>query len=91
MKPTILIVDDDDAIRTQTKWALTADYEVYLAEDRKRAVEVFTTTRPAVTLLDLGLPPRPNDPDEGLTALSEMLAVDNTAKIIGQDSRRRSK
>ncbi|HEX5491527.1 MAG TPA: PEP-CTERM-box response regulator transcription factor [Candidatus Udaeobacter sp.] len=91
MKPTVLIVDDDDAIRTQTKWALTAEYEVYLAEDRKRAVEVFTSTRPAVTLLDLGLPPRPNDPDEGLTALSDMLAVDNTAKIIvisGQSEKR---
>jgi two-component system NtrC family response regulator len=91
MKPTVLIVDDDEAIRTQTKWALTADYEVYLAEDRKRAVEVFTSTRPAVTLLDLGLPPRPNDPDEGLTALSDMLAVDNTAKIIvisGQSEKR---
>jgi two-component system NtrC family response regulator len=91
MKPTVLIVDDDDAIRTQTKWALTAEYEVYLAEDRKRAVDVFTSTRPAVTLLDLGLPPRPNDPDEGLTALSDMLAVDNTAKIIvisGQSEKR---
>jgi two-component system NtrC family response regulator len=91
MKTTVLIVDDEDAIRTQTNWALTAEYEVYLAEDRKRAVEVFTSTRPAVTLLDLGLPPRPNDPDEGLTALSDMLAVDNTAKIIvisGQSEKR---
>ena len=91
MKPTVLIVDDDEAIRTQTRWALSSEYEVCLAEDRRRAVEVFTSNRPAVTLLDLGLPPRPNDPDEGLAALSDMLAVDNTAKIIvisGQSEKR---
>lgn len=91
MKPTVLIVDDDEAIRTQTKWALNQDYDVCLAEDRRGAVEAFTATPPAVTLLDLGLPPRPNDPDEGLATLSDMLAIDNSAKIIvisGQSEKR---
>jgi two-component system, NtrC family, response regulator len=91
MKPTVLIVDDDEAIRTQTKWALNQDYHVCVAEDRTAAVGAFSTTPPAVTLLDLGLPPRPNDPDEGLATLSEMLAIDNTAKIIvisGQSEKR---
>ena len=59
-KPTLLIVDDDEDIRTQMKWALAADYEVVTAEDRPGAVATFTSSRPAVTLLDLGLPPRPN-------------------------------
>ena len=44
MKPTVLIVDDDEAIRTQTKWALNQDYDVCLAEDRRGAVEAFTAT-----------------------------------------------
>jgi two-component system NtrC family response regulator len=35
-----------------------------------------------VTLLDLGLPPRPNDPDEGLALLSAILATDPLAKVI---------
>jgi two-component system, NtrC family, response regulator len=35
-----------------------------------------------VTLLDLGLPPRPNDPDEGLAVLSAILALDPLAKVI---------
>jgi two-component system NtrC family response regulator len=35
-----------------------------------------------VTLLDLGLPPRPNEPQEGLNALSEILGFDSTAKVI---------
>jgi two-component system NtrC family response regulator len=44
-----------------------------------------------VTLLDLGLPPRPNDPDEGLEVLSAVLALDPLAKVIvvsGQGDKR---
>ena len=82
MKPKLLIVDDDEAIRTQMKWALGEDYEVHFAEDRKAAVESFEAHSPAVTLLDLGLPPCPNECDEGLAVLSDILAIDNTAKVI---------
>ena len=82
MKPKILIVDDDEAIRTQMKWALSEQYEVHFAEDRKAAVEAFEVNSPAVTLLDLGLPPRPNECDEGLEVLSDILAIDNMAKVI---------
>jgi len=82
MKPRILIVDDDEAIRTQMKWALSEHYEVHFAEDRKAATEAFEANSPAATLLDLGLPPRPNESDEGLAVLSDILAIDNTAKVI---------
>ena len=82
MKPKLLIVDDDEAIRAQMKWALGEDYEVHFAEDRKAAVESFEAHSPAVTLLDLGLPPCPNECDEGLAVLSDILAIDNTAKVI---------
>ena len=82
MKPILLIVDDDEAIRTQMKWALNQDYDVCFAEDRRSAVEGFQANSPAVTLLDLGLPPHPNECDEGMAVLSEILAIDNTAKVI---------
>src|SRR5215813_7495388 len=82
MKPRILIVDDDEAIRTQMKWALGEEYEVYFAQDRPEALEAFETNSPVVTLLDLGLPPRPNECDEGLAVLSDILAIDSTAKVI---------
>ncbi len=64
------------------KWSLNNDYDIVSAEDRAGALEAFRRTKPAATLLDLGLPPRPNDADEGLAALSELLAIDETAKII---------
>ena len=82
MKHRLLIVDDDEEIRTQMKWALSQDYEILLAEDRAKAIEVFKAERPGVTMLDLGLPPSPNDPEEGLAALSAILGLDRTAKVI---------
>jgi len=91
MKPHLLIVDDDEAIRTQMKWSLSEDYEIYFAQDRQEAVDAFEANSPAVTLLDLGLPPHPNECDEGMAVLSDLLAIDNTAKVIiisGQGEKR---
>jgi two-component system NtrC family response regulator len=82
MKPVVLIVDDDDEIRTQMKWTLGEDYEILQAADRRSALEAFRPARPEVVLLDLGLPPHPAAPDEGLAALSEMLTLDRLAKIV---------
>ena len=81
-KTRLLIVEDDEDIRTQMKWALGNDYEVFTAGDRAGALAAFTADRPAVTLLDLGLPPRPNEPEEGLAVLSAVLALDPLAKVI---------
>jgi two-component system NtrC family response regulator len=90
-KTKLLIVDDDEDIRNQMKWALCSDYDLVTAGDRAGALAAFTAARPAVTLLDLGLPPRPNDPDEGLEVLSAVLALDPLAKVIvvsGQSDKR---
>ena len=81
-KTKMLIVDDDEDICTQMKWALRNDYEPLIAADRVSALAAFTEHRPTVTLLDLGLPPRPNEPDEGLAALSAVLALAPLAKVI---------
>ncbi|MEO7724421.1 MAG: PEP-CTERM-box response regulator transcription factor, partial [Chthoniobacterales bacterium] len=82
MNPKLLLVDDDEEIRTQMKWALAADYQIFAAGDRPEAVAVWRQEQPAVTLLDLGLPPKPNDPAEGLATLDEILAIEAAAKVI---------
>src|SRR5580692_4443467 len=82
MKPTLLIVDDDEEIRTQMRWALAQDYEILLAQDRPSALEQFRAAKPAVVLLDLGLPPHPGSPEEGLAALSELMAADAATKVV---------
>jgi two-component system, NtrC family, response regulator len=82
MNPKLLIIDDDEEIRTQMKWALTQEYEIFLAEDRASALQTFQEHRPTVLLLDLGLPPNPGTPEEGLTTLSEVISLDKFVKII---------
>ncbi len=82
MKPTLLIIDDDEDIRTQMKWALTDEYEIFLAEDRGSGLQLFQDSHPAVVLLDLGLPPNPGDPTEGLATLSDLLAAERSLKVI---------
>lgn len=81
-KAKLLIVDDDEEIRTQMKWALSDGYEVVAASDRAEALEVWRSAHPDVTLLDLGLPPKPNEPGEGLATINEILALNPAAKII---------
>ncbi len=81
-KPKILVVEDDEAIRTQMKWALTHDYDVYLAHDSSSAMEAMKTRLPQLITLDLGLPPNPEDTTEGLKTLSAILQFDPLAKVI---------
>jgi two-component system NtrC family response regulator len=78
----LLIVDDDDEIRTQMRWALASEYEVVLAANRGEATERFRAVHPLVVLLDLGLPPHSGTPEEGLATLSELLAIDSLTKIV---------
>ena len=81
-KPKLLLVEDDEEIRTQMRWALTGEYDPILVGDRAAAVAAFRTHRPAVVLLDLGLPPEPASPKEGLATLAELLAIDSDAKVV---------
>jgi DNA-binding NtrC family response regulator len=87
----VLIVEDDEDVRTQMKWALASDYEIVTAGDQSAALSAFSGHRPTVTLLDLGLPPRPNDPEAGLATLASLLALDPLGKVIivsGQGDRK---
>src|SRR3989304_4823672 len=81
-KPKILIVDDDETIRSQMRWALSRDYEVAEAGDRLSALKIMDSEQPFVVLLDLGLPPRPRDATEGLQALCEIIGKDSTINVI---------
>ena len=78
----LLIVEDEEPIRAQMKWALAQDFAVLLAEDRPSALEVFGKERPIVVTLDLGLPPRPGEVEEGFVALANMLELDAQVKVI---------
>ncbi len=81
-KPKVLIVEDDDAIRTQLRYALREDYALAVAEDRRDALRQFEDVRPSVVTLDLGLPPHADTAEEGLRALDEILTASPTTKVV---------
>jgi two-component system NtrC family response regulator len=81
-KPKLLIVDDDEAIRTQLKYALRDDYVLSFAEDRVEAMTLLQEVRPSVVSLDLGLPPSPDTAEEGLKTLDEILRLDGSVKVV---------
>lgn len=78
----LLIVEDDEGLRTQMKWALASDYEVLIAENREEALAVFVAEHPPVVTLDLGLPPDPLGVSEGLRTLSDLALQDPLANVI---------
>jgi two-component system NtrC family response regulator len=90
MSCRLLIVEDDEDIRSQLRWALAESYEVQIAGDRPTALTCVREFSPEVVLLDLGLPPSPGDVTEGLAILSEVLRLAPATKVIiasGQSDR----
>ncbi len=85
----LLIVEDDPALQKQMCWAFD-QYETIVAGDRESAVASVRRHEPAVVTMDLGLPPHPDDPAEGLQLLQEVHALAPDTKVIvltGQNDR----
>ena len=81
-QPRLLIVEDDDAIRMQLKYALRDQYALTFAETRMKALALMNDVRPEIVSLDLGLPPHPDTAEEGLQALEDILKAAPTTKVI---------
>jgi two-component system NtrC family response regulator len=88
-KPKLLILEDDDGLRRQYRWALS-DYNLQLSDSRAQALELMRRERPPLVIVDLGLPPDPDGATEGLAALEGVLAMAPETKVIvasGNESR----
>lgn len=81
-KSGLLIVDDDEEIREQLRWALEDTYTVYSAGNSREALAYMKRDRPPLVTLDLGLPPRPTEAVEGLALLEALLSVDRLTKVV---------
>jgi CheY-like chemotaxis protein len=82
MKPRILIVDDDEAITQQLFWTLSDDYDVVTANDLPSAVRRATIYEPAVSILDLHLPPEAESPEVGLRILEYLKTHLPDSKVV---------
>jgi two-component system NtrC family response regulator len=79
--PTLLIVEDDEGLQRQLRWAY-ADYDVIVVGDRQSAIDAMRAHEPDVVTLDLGLPPDPDGVTEGFATLDAILALKPNAKVI---------
>jgi two-component system, NtrC family, response regulator len=86
---SLLIVEDDPALQKQMCWAFD-QYETLVAGDRESAIAMVRRHEPAVVTMDLGLPPHPDDPTEGLQLLEDLHGLAPETKVIvltGQNDR----
>lgn len=85
----LLLVEDDPGLQSQLKWCFEG-YEVLIAENRQKAINHLRRHEPPVVLLDLGLPPDPENASEGMATLEEILNLAPNTKVIvvtGNDDR----
>jgi two-component system, NtrC family, response regulator len=80
-KPKLLIVEDDEGLCSQYRWAFPA-CEVLMAHTRPQAVALMRRDCPPVAIMDLGLPPDPDGVSEGFATLSEVLRIAPQTKVI---------
>jgi two-component system NtrC family response regulator len=81
MKPKLLIVEDDEGLQAQLKWAYD-DFDVVIVGDRASAIAALRAEEPPVVTLDLGLPPDPDGTSEGFAVLDEIMRLKPDTKVI---------
>src|ERR1700730_12782362 len=67
-RATVLVIDDDEAVRRQLHWTLSDHYQV-LAASRIEAIEILDRHSVDLVLSDLHLPPHVDDLSEGLAII----------------------
>ena len=82
MKPKILLVDDEENILKQMRWALEPDYDVLTISDEGEAMSSFEKEKPAVVTLDLSL--NPHNPADlgGMRLLEQMLSQEPSTRAL---------
>jgi DNA-binding NtrC family response regulator len=76
-KAAILVVDDEYGVRQSFEMVLSDEYEVFLAESGKEAIDIFTRNSIDLILLDIILPKT-----NGLELLREFKKMDPNTEII---------
>ena len=80
-KPKLLIVEDDEGLCSQYRWAFPS-CDVLIAHTRAQAVALVKKESPPVALMDLGLPPDPDGVSEGFATLEEVQRIAPQTKVI---------
>ena len=81
-RETVLIVDDDDAVRTALFWTLKSDYRVLQSASREEAVKHLQDHKVDVVVSDLHLPPDTEDITEGLAIIEAARRTSPPAQVV---------
>jgi two-component system NtrC family response regulator len=81
-KAKILIVDDDENILNQLRWALEPEYQVFTTPLEEEAISIFEREKPPVVTLDLSLNPRNPTDLGGMRLLERFLADEPYTRAI---------
>jgi len=81
-KEKLLIIEDEASVAKQLGWALGETYDISVATAAEKARQLLTSGVYPVATLDLGLPPSPDTPQEGLKLLEEMSTLAPHIKTI---------
>ncbi|WP_419655361.1 two component, sigma-54 specific, transcriptional regulator, Fis family [Desulfosarcina variabilis str. Montpellier] len=81
-KKKLLIIEDESSVAKQLKWSLNDIYAITIAPDASKARGFLSSGEFAVATLDLGLPPSPDSPEQGLKLLQEAPDLTTATKII---------
>lgn len=90
MLRSILIIDDNEINRLNLKLLLKEHYEILEAEDCEQAEEAIASHRVDLVVLDLALPPEPDNPEIGLSYLKRLKKENPDIPIVvitGHDER----
>jgi DNA-binding NtrC family response regulator len=91
VKGIVLVVDDDEGVRSGLYWALTSDYQVFQASSREEAGAFIAAQAIDVVVSDLHLPPQVDSISEGLALIDIARAQDPPPQVVvitGSDSKR---
>lgn len=82
MKPKLLLVDDEENILKQMRWALESEYDVFTTSLEGEAMTIFEKEKPPVVTLDLSL--NPHNPADlgGMRLLEQILLQDPATRAI---------
>jgi len=81
-KGTVLVVDDDDTVRSGLFWALSSDYQVLQASSREEACALINDEEVDVVVSDLHLPPNVDDIAEGLSLIDVARSQDPPLQVV---------
>ena len=78
-KIKLMLVDDNQGLREQLKWALIDTYEIVEADSMETCCAMFERHVAQIVCLDMGLD---NIPDKGLEIIDRLILKKRSVKII---------